>query len=67
MIKDLLKKTTEELEFDVIKKKEVMEKFVQDLIKSKEKDTSKLKKFKKEIAQMKTIISERNLNVKENI
>ena len=67
MIKDLLKKTTEELEFDVIKKKEVMEKFVQDLIKSKEKDTSKVKKFKKEIAQMKTIISERNLNVKENI
>lgn len=59
---DLLKKTNEELSYDVSKKKDELEKFVQGLMKDKEKDTSKLKKLRKEIARMNTVISERKKN-----
>lgn len=66
-MKELLKKTNEELSFDISKKKDELEKFVQGLMKDKEKDTSKLKKIKKEIARMHTAINERKQDVKENI
>ncbi len=66
-MKDLLKKTSEELHFDISKKKDELAQFVQGLMKDKEKNTSKLKKIKKEIARMHTAINERKQNVEENI
>lgn len=61
MMKDLVNKKIEELKSIKIEKKLALEKLYQEILKGKEKNVSLLKKLKKEIAQVSTLIN-RSMN-----
>ena len=56
MMKDLVDKKIEDLKTLKVEKKLDLEKLYQEILKGKEKNVSLLKKLKKEIAQISTVI-----------
>lgn len=60
-MQELRAKTIEELKLELREKKEELQSVSQELLRGKSKDTSKVKKIRKEIAQIKTVVREKEL------
>lgn len=66
MIKDYRKQTIKELNALVLEKEEQLEKIAQDILKNKEKNVKKVGAIKKDIARVKTVISEKSREEAKN-
>ncbi len=57
---DFRKKTKPELHKELITKKQELEQLVRDVMREKEKNTSKVKLIRKDIARIQTVLQETN-------